>query len=384
MSKIHVHFYHEKESEKKAIQVVDFLNSIKGSVFVFHPSCLSPTTCSLPEDFTEPVTQERFLSHLDAIRMSEGLKYIKNNNPYVLFLNNRCVANNHFNEIDFGKFNIMVDVEGYSRILPGIPSYLGISYIVIASLLKHSFFKDEETAINALHIERTIGCVLDFNGNKRNLGTTIHAAHICPTCVKTISKNVNDPILLRFFSSALERIRQDVIASEMRNQISIPKISVQLIENRRRGVRSFYKIIVANYFELDFKPVQLAIFLYFLYLRRFDSQRGGARIIEVHQANEILRKIYMKVQSRPDGNWVNEFCTTEQGSIFQSYLSGMNKVIETTLGDYGLEEIFKVFKRVNTDVYSLDRKVKFVQNKELIDFLEMIKSALEQEQGEKV
>ena len=381
-----VYLFYEPDSEKLAEDVHAFLSKIRGRIYEFHKPQLLPDTSLLPNDRKEAVYKNQFIAQMRKLKelLAPGIK----EEDYIVFINDRLVANGHFNEIDFGKYHIMVDALSYTYILPNAPQWLGVSYMVITSLLPHSFFDDEESAIEALHYgSAPTGCVMDFNGNKMGIRTTMFAAHICWKCMQTMMANKSDAILLQFFVSALDNVRKELIMNEVEREVPIQKIDISLVANLEKGQTCSYKIIIADYFVPVFKPVQFSIFLYFLYLRYKEGENPrGISLIQIEKAAPYLRRIYKKIKTKGGKEideelneakfkWVDTFCK-QTGKKFNSQLSTTNASISDTIGYNGLEKFLRIEKR-GEDKYALGRGIDITIN----DELKKLFNALDQMRG---
>lgn len=369
-----VYFFYEPDSEKLAEDVHVFLSNLRGKIYDFHKPQLLPDTSFLPSDPNTAVFKDEFFAQMK--KLKELLASSIKEEDYIVLINTRRVGNRPFSEIDFENYHIMVDGSRHNYIMPNAPQWLAVSYMVVVSLLLRSFFNDEKSVGNARHKGPQTGCFMDFNGNKMGIRTNMFTGYICWKCMQTMMDNKSDAILLQFFVFALEKVRKELIMNELEREIPIGNIEIKLEPNLDKGQTCGYKVIIADYFEPKFKPVQISIFLYFLYLRYKEGRNPrGISLIHIEAAAPYLRRIYRKIKVKGDREidaelnqtqfkWVDTFCM-QTGNKFNAQLSTTNASISDTIGYNGLEKFLRIEKSGETDKYALGRDIDITINDEL-------------------
>ncbi len=210
------------------------------------------------EEFLEPVKirtygWEHFFELIDQFRLENSIPATD-----LVFL--LTYKGNHLNWFVGGNYlkpnNFFIHLLHWEYFTMSEPTF-PVAYQLATFTLKSLMFPNFKAIVQSSH-ERSIGCMMDFCKDKKEIGLKMRTADVCDSCWLEIqSKSIPQPLLQQVFK-IMESVRSNMLFRDRFNKLRvIPKLQI---------IPETGKLVFAelNDLEISLNPLEMAIYQFFL------------------------------------------------------------------------------------------------------------------------
>ncbi len=208
-------------------------------------------------------------------------------NEFVVLLTDYANKLNWFSAPDLsGARNMFVQTSGWGVFAHGEWRY-PVVYQIVTNLLRHFMARNLEEMEDIIHLE-SIGCMNDFNRDKRGIQYKLRTADICSACAQRINVHVSDKNIVRQVIAYMDLVRTHML---FRSRFTFTKQPSSLCISRN-GQEIKFTDLGDTLFELA--PLNRAVFLFFL------NHPEGVVLNDLVDHQVELRRIYQNLNPNKD------------------------------------------------------------------------------------
>lgn len=208
-------------------------------------------------------------------------------NEFVVLLTDYANELNWFSAPDLsGARNMFVQTSGWGVFAHGEWRY-PVVYQIVTNLLRHFMARNLEEMEDIIHLE-SIGCMNDFNQDKRGIQYKLRTADICSACAQRIADQVSDKNIVHQVIAYMDLVRTHML---FRSRFTFTKQPSRLCISRN-GQKIKFTDLGDTLFELA--PLNRAVFLFFL------KHPEGVVLNDLVKHQVELERIYQHLNPNKD------------------------------------------------------------------------------------
>jgi len=258
---------------------------------------------------------------------------------YVILLTNEYNDLNWFSFFD-QKHNAFIDTNDWKYVLE-CESRFPIAYQVASLTLQMSMFKNLDEYQKNMHA-KTIGCVNDFCGDKRDISLKLRTADICSKCIDIMEKKEVDNNIINNITKIFEGLRTKILDVEKFHRKFKPS---RLFINP--DTYDIHLFDLSNY-NLRLTPLEKTVFIFFL---RHPEGISQSEFQEYKKEVSLLYNEFTKTTNRTEqNNSIDMLVNPFEGSLQQKISKIKSKILKIVGPDF--IKYYALKKNSKTRVYS--------------------------------
>jgi hypothetical protein len=308
------------------------------------------------EDRSFPVTEKVYSWH-DLFSVCNQYRMYNRipSDEQVFLLTDKKNEENWFGAADERTLNnFFVDCSDWHYYFKDFDIRFPVTYCIAGWLMRKVIFSSADEMRDALHLE-SIGCLMDFCEEKKQIALKMRTADICDTCLSYSEKNDSNRVYMNQLMQIMDGVRSNLMFRDR---------SKYLHTNSRlefRGMMHKMYLTDLGDLEVNLNPKERALYLVYL-----NHPEGISRANLIDFQVELMQ-YYAFFSNKWDGNQINEavgLLTDALDQNFMQVLSRIRRKFKDTVG----EDQSKTYS-----VESYDGKYKILLDRELVSYDEHAK-----------
>ena len=296
---------------------------------------------------TEPVYSWHYLFRVcNQYRMDNRIP----SDEQVFLLTDKKNEENWFGALDERTLNnFFVDCSDWHNYFKGFDIRFPITYCISGWLLRKVIFASGDEMRNAVH-KKSIGCVMDFCQEKKEIALKMRTADICDQCLSDSEKNDSNRVYMNQLMQIMDGVRSNLM---FRNR------SKYLLTNSRlefRGMMHKMYLTDLGDLQINLNPTERALYLVFI-----NHPEGISRADLIDFRSELIRH-YAFFSNSSDNNQINEAVDLLTNALEQKLMQVLSRIRRKFKDAVG-EDQYKTYS-----IESHDGKYKILLDRELVSY----------------
>ena len=273
----------------------------------------------------------------------------------VLLLTDKKNEENWFGAADERTLNnFFVDCSDWHYYFKDFDIRFPITYCIAGWLMRKVIFATADEMRDALHME-SIGCLMDFCEEKKQIALKMRTADICYTCLSYSEKNDSNRVYMNQLMQIMDGVRSNLMFRDR---------SKYLRTNSRlefRGMMHKMYLTDLGDLQVNLNPKERALYLVYI------NHPTGIKRSELIDFHSELKQYYAFFSNKWDNNQIDEAVDLLTDALDQNFMQVLSRIRRKFKDAVG-EEQYKSYS-----IESLEGTYRIVLERELVSYDEHAK-----------
>ena len=277
------------------------------------------------------------------------------NNEQVFLLTDKKNEENWFGAIDERTLNnFFVDTSDWHYYFKGFDIRFPITYCIAGWLMRKVIFCSAEEMKAALHME-SIGCLMDFCEEKKEIALKMRTADICIDCLSYSEKNDANRVYMNQLMQVMDGVRSNLM---FRDRSKYLRINSRL---KFRGMMHKMYLTDLGDLQVNLNPKERALYLVYL------NHPEGISRSELIDFRSELKQYYAFFSNKWDNDQIDKAVSLLTNALEQNFMQVLSRIRRKFKNTVG-EEQYKIYS-----IESFDGVYKITLDRELVSYDEHAK-----------